>query len=127
MQRIVRHMTTKTNEPLIMYLILNKSLADRPNWTTGSIIAQAAHAATKCLWQFKDDPCVIDYMLHPNSMHKVILQLKNESQLRTLKSRLLFDCVEWIEQPENLLCCIALKPIRKSEIGDALKKCSLYK
>ena len=35
--------------------------------------------------------------------------------------------VRWVEQPENILTCVATAPVLKSSLGDALKKCQLWK
>ncbi|KAI9298021.1 hypothetical protein K502DRAFT_322982 [Neoconidiobolus thromboides FSU 785] len=63
-------------------------------------------------------------------MHKVVLQIKDESGLKKIEQNLQqlnLPYYTWLEQPENLFTCIATAPILKSQLGDALKKCSLYK
>lgn len=65
-----------------------------------------------------------------DTMHKVILEVKNESALiklgELLKERQI-DHYSWIEQPENFITCIATKPYRKPDVGDAFKKCQLFR
>jgi hypothetical protein len=80
-------------------------------------------------------------------MHKVTLEVKNESQLELLVSRLRehgVEFVEWTEQPENLLTALCTRPYRRADlvqpvataasppdsattIGDLFKKCQLFK
>jgi hypothetical protein len=109
---------------------MNKSLVENDAWPDGSMITQACHASTKSIWTFRNDPAVIEYTTNLDSMTKVTLQVKNEEKLIKLETELIengIDVVRWIEMPENLLSCIATKPIRKSSMGTLLKKCSLYK
>ena len=59
----------------VMYIILRRDIASLPGWGTGPLIAQGAHAATACIWEFRDDPLVQTYMDKSNidRMHKVVL------------------------------------------------------
>ena len=118
------------NLPLTIYIIIRKDLTKSLDWNTGSIIAQASHACTSALWKYKEHEQVQEYMKSLNSMHKVVLQTKNESSLMDLqillKEREILHSM-WVEQPENIVTCIATIPYRKSQLGDALKKCQLYR
>lgn len=58
-----------------MYLLLRTDLATELEWPTGALVAQGAHAATACIWKFKDDPEVIEYMNNIDSLAKVVLQV----------------------------------------------------
>lgn len=128
--RSVMQKAANSTDPLVMYIILNRSLAEKEKWPIGSMIAQACHAATKSLWTFKDEQSVLEYTSNINSMTKITLAMRNAEQLKKLGETFTeknIEYVEWIEQPENILTCIATKPIRKSAVGTTLKKCSLYK
>lgn len=63
-------------------------------------------------------------------MHKVVLQVKNESQLLALDKSLTeanFDHLLWQEEPEEWPTCIATKPYYKSDVKGMFSKCSLYR
>lgn len=113
-------------DPLIMYIIVDRSL----EWGAGSIIAQCCHATAKAISTFRLDENVTEYLADVDAMRKVVLQAKTADQLLALSQSLAdsgLDHVKWIEQPENILVCLATKPIRKSTIGTVFKRFALYK
>ncbi|KXN74001.1 putative peptidyl-tRNA hydrolase PTRHD1-like protein [Conidiobolus coronatus NRRL 28638] len=117
-------------ENLIMYIIIRRDLMKTLNWNHGSIIAQACHASTAVLHKYQTHPNTQTYLGNLNSMHKVILETKNENSINKLIEQLEARNIahyKWIEQPENIVTSIALLPITKEEIGDCLKKCQLWK
>jgi hypothetical protein len=57
----------------VMYLLLRKDLETTFKWPIGALCTQAAHAATACLWTYRDDPDVIAYMNDMDHMHKITL------------------------------------------------------
>ena len=71
----LRTMTTVFEDNLVMYMVLRKDLTTLPGWNTGALVTQGAHAATACLWEFKDDANVQAYMAPEciDHMHKVTL------------------------------------------------------
>jgi hypothetical protein len=59
---------------------------------------------------------------------QVVLELKNETQLRNFSEKLDAKGVQhklWMEQPENIPTCLATKPYKKSDIAHEFKKCKL--
>ncbi|KAI9142329.1 peptidyl-tRNA hydrolase II domain-containing protein [Paraphysoderma sedebokerense] len=117
-------------EPLCMWIVVRKDLIKSLSWSLGSVTAQACHASTAVLHQFKDDMNTIEYLKDTPNMHKVVLEIKNESQLKTLASKLTESSIDhylWTEQPENIVTCLATKPYRKSDVGDSFKKCALFR
>lgn len=75
----------------VMYLLLRKDLETTLNWPVGALCTQAAHglwtfclsrwflllsAATACLWAYKDDPEVKEYMADLDHMHKITLAVR---------------------------------------------------
>ncbi|KAJ3349808.1 hypothetical protein HDU91_006334 [Kappamyces sp. JEL0680] len=114
---------------LTMYLVLRKDLAKLPGWTQGSIIAQAAHGVGKCLWVHGQHANMQRYMADVDNMTKVVLSVKNQSQLRLLHGELQaqgYDSVIWTEQPENQDMCLVTVPYEPEHIRPFLKRCSLY-
>ncbi len=64
------------------------------------------------------------------AMPQVVLEVKGESQLRTLSGKLTEAGVKhklWVEQPEDYPTCLATKPYHKSEIAQHFKKFQLCK
>ncbi|KAI9190448.1 hypothetical protein H9P43_001882 [Blastocladiella emersonii ATCC 22665] len=119
-------------DPLAMFIVVRRDLIKTLAWPLGSVIAQGSHAATAALWKFRAHPDTEAYAAPDNidRMHKVVYELKNESQLAALAARLEERGIEhylWREQPENMLTALATRPYRKSEVGDAFKKCGLFR
>ncbi|KAI9325792.1 peptidyl-tRNA hydrolase II domain-containing protein [Zopfochytrium polystomum] len=115
---------------LTMFVVIRKDLSKVLGWPTGSIIAQGAHAATSVIWTHASHPNVVSYMHDIENMHKVILETKTEASLAVVGEALKAQSIPfvlWTEQPENTPTCLATIPCRKEELGDALKKCSLYR
>lgn len=63
----------------VMYFILRSDLSTTLNWPLGAIFTQIAHAATACIWTFREDKEVVDYMNEMDTMHKVTLKVSNFS------------------------------------------------
>ncbi|KAJ1334669.1 hypothetical protein BSLG_007824 [Batrachochytrium salamandrivorans] len=117
-------------DPLVMYVVLRKDLAK--TWPSGSMVAQACHAVTKVLARHPNDPRVVEYLEGLDSMHKVVLGIKNMGQLEKLRLALQeagFDHEEWVEQPEGIVTSIATLPYRRSIAVPFFRttKCELYK
>lgn len=94
------------------------------------MIAQACHASTAILWQHRDHANVIAYMDNLDHMYKVVMEVKNESQLIKVCDSLDAAGIlykRWIEQPENILTGIATVPYEREQLGDTLKPCSLFR
>ena len=65
-----------------------------------------------------------------DQMHKVVLEVKGETQLLNLAAKLSEAGVDhklWMEQPENFPTCLATRPYRKEEVAQWFKKCNLAK
>ncbi|EKX54745.1 hypothetical protein GUITHDRAFT_131773 [Guillardia theta CCMP2712] len=109
---------------LVQYVLIRKDLP----WPAGSVVAQGCHAVTKALWEYKEHQNVIDYCGQINSMHKVVLGVKDRKQLEKFAGRLeeagLLHCI-WVEQPEDTPTALATLPYPKSTIGPLLKKLPL--
>lgn len=107
-------------------ILLRHDLLARPNWTLGSVIAQAIHASIDCLHQYRNDTNVIKYTSDGarGSMTTIILEVRDEAHMGELKDALLHACIDhtiWVEQPENMATAIALKPYEKEGLPSFLK------
>ncbi|KAI9311044.1 peptidyl-tRNA hydrolase II domain-containing protein [Dichotomocladium elegans] len=120
-------------ETLTMFIVVRKDLAKTLGWNTGSVMAQACHAATAVLHMTRDHPNTVAYLEDTKNMHKVVLETKNAGSLEKLETALQehhIPVYKWIEQPENIPTALATMPIgeRSQEVKDAFKKlCSLYR
>ncbi|KAI8058015.1 GE26143 [Syncephalis plumigaleata] len=113
-----------------MFVIVRKDLVKSLDWPIGAVMTQACHAATAALWETRHLPDTIAYMDDLPNMHKVVLETKSLTSLETVSEKLKTLDVQhyrWIEQPENLLTCIATQPTRRSVIQEAIKKCQLWR
>ncbi|KAI8910260.1 peptidyl-tRNA hydrolase II domain-containing protein [Gorgonomyces haynaldii] len=114
-------------DPIVMYIVVNKGL-EKLGWNVGTLLAQASHATSKAVWTFRDDPMTVEYFKNMESLRKVTLQAKDDKHLLELSQELHqqgLDHVVWREQPEDLITCLATKPMLKSSAG-GLKKLKLY-
>jgi peptidyl-tRNA hydrolase len=124
--------TASPTNPIVQYVVLRKDLGASLGWPLGSICAQAAHAAVAAVWEHRDHPDVEAYCAPDaiDGMHKVVLEVKGETQLVNLAAKLADAGVAhklWTEQPENFPTCLATRPCRKDEVQALFKKCNLAK
>ncbi|XP_074275179.1 uncharacterized protein LOC141599151 [Silene latifolia] len=121
---------TAKEEVVVQYVVLRRDLID--TWPMGSVVTQGCHASVAAIWENKDDPVTLSYCSPPNidSMHKVTLEVKGETQLVKLSEKLKAGGIThkmWIEQPENYPTCLATKPYPKSLVSPFLKNLKLCK
>ncbi|GKD00522.1 P21-like protein, partial [Tanacetum coccineum] len=117
-----------TPDVLVQYVVLRRDLID--TWPLGSVVTQGCHASVAAIWSHKDDPHTVEYCspLNIDSMHKVTLEVKGETQLKNLSEKLTSNNIAhklWIEQPENYPTCLASKPYPKSIVSTFFKKLKL--
>ncbi|XP_036922717.1 putative peptidyl-tRNA hydrolase PTRHD1 [Sturnira hondurensis] len=128
-----RKMAASGAEPqiLVQYLVLRKDLSQAPfSWPAGALIAQACHAATAALHAHRDHPHTIAYLRELERMRKVVLEAPDETTLKKLSETLQQKNIEhvlWLEQPENITTCLALRPYPKEEVNQYLKTFRLFK
>ncbi|CAL8071928.1 unnamed protein product [Orchesella dallaii] len=114
---------------LVQYVILRKDLQTVLNWPLGALFAQACHASTAVLHLYKDDPNTVEYLANLDSMHKVVLQAPDMESLTALAQKLTENKIDhkmWIEMPENIPTCIAIKPYSKNDVKGFVQKFKLY-
>ncbi|MBV96559.1 putative peptidyl-tRNA hydrolase PTRHD1, partial [Eschrichtius robustus] len=116
---------------LVQYLVLRKDLSQAPfSWPAGALVAQACHAATAALHIHQDHPHTAAYLRELGRMRKVVLEAPDETTLKLLAETLQQKNIDhklWVEQPENIPTCIALRPYPKEEVNQYLKKFRLFK
>ncbi|CAH8353707.1 unnamed protein product [Eruca vesicaria subsp. sativa] len=120
----------KPDDVVVQYVVLRRDLID--SWPLGSVVTQGCHASVAAIWSFKDDPVTLQYCdpQHIDSMHKVTLEVKGETQMMNLSEKLKSGGIShklWMEQPENIPTCIATKPYLKSQVSPFFKKLKLCK
>ncbi|VIO87109.1 Uncharacterized protein BM_BM7201 [Brugia malayi] len=111
----------------IMYLVMRSDLITDLKWSIGAVVAQAAHAATACVWTFREDNEVMEYMKDISHLRKVTLKVSNESELRNVEKRLQDSNVDyylWTE--DSMAVCIALKPQFRSSVEQHVKHLKLF-
>uniref|UniRef100_A0A1B6KYV2 peptidyl-tRNA hydrolase n=1 Tax=Graphocephala atropunctata TaxID=36148 RepID=A0A1B6KYV2_9HEMI len=115
---------------IVQYVLVRGDLMKTLNWPVGAVIAQACHACTAVVHTFYNDPSTQLYLQDLNSMHKIILEVPDEESLKKLSEKLDENAIShklWIEQPENIATCIAVKPFPKEEVQKYFKKFKLMK
>ncbi|XP_055812736.1 uncharacterized protein LOC129882454 isoform X2 [Solanum dulcamara] len=115
---------------VVQYVVLRRDLIDM--WPLGSVVTQGCHAAVAAIWSHKDDAITLQYCSPSNldSMHKVTLEVKGEAQILNLAGKLKAGGIAhklWIEQPENIPTCLAIKPYPKSLVSSFFRKLKLCK
>ncbi|XP_006910340.1 putative peptidyl-tRNA hydrolase PTRHD1 [Pteropus alecto] len=131
--QLCRKMAIPGAEPqiLVQYLVLRKDLSQAPfSWPAGALVAQACHAATAALHVHRDHPHTVAYLQELERMRKVVLEAPDEATLKELAETLQqknINHILWLEQPENIATCIALRPYPKEEVTQYLKKFRLFK
>uniref|UniRef100_A0AC34FH89 Aminoacyl-tRNA hydrolase n=1 Tax=Panagrolaimus sp. ES5 TaxID=591445 RepID=A0AC34FH89_9BILA len=123
-------MSTKSDDTLVMYLVLRKDLTSLPGWNTGALVTQAAHASTACIWKYKDDPNVQSYLDPANidHMHKVTLSATNSDELQKAMQILKENNIDHrIWREDDMDVCIAVKPMLRSHIKPILSGFKLFK
>eukprot|EP00795_Rhopilema_esculentum_P014188 gene14188-5193_t len=115
---------------LVQYVVVRRDLMDTLNWPTGAVIAQACHACIAAIHVFYSEESTKEYLKDLQSMHKVVLEAKDQESLSTLSRTLTDNDVDhklWVEQPENFPTCIATRPYPKDAIQIHFKKFKLFK
>ncbi|KAF3850186.1 peptidyl-tRNA hydrolase domain-containing protein 1 [Dissostichus eleginoides] len=115
---------------LVQYVVVRSDLVHQLSWPLGAVITQACHAATAAIHLHYRDPETQQYLEELDSMHKVVLGAPDEAALSNLSETLTKAGVAhklWIEQPENIPTCLALKPCAKETVQPLLRKFKLFK
>jgi len=111
---------------IVQYILVRSDLC----WPVGALVAQACHASTAAIHMFYDHEDTKKYLSDLDNMHKIILSVPNEQDLKSLEQKLLEANVDhkmWIEQPENFPTCLAVRPYPKEQVQKYFKKFKLFK
>lgn len=114
----------------VQYIIVRSDLKTTLGWPLGAVIAQCCHASTAIMHLQREDETTKSYLEDLDNMHKVVLGAKDEEALRKLSEKLKENDIKhkmWIEQPENIPTCIAIKPYIKEEVHKFVKNLKLLK
>ncbi|EDW28051.1 GL27294 [Drosophila persimilis] len=115
---------------IVQYVVVRSDLRSALNWPLGAIIAQCCHATAAVMHLNAEDAETVAYLKDLDNMHKVVLQAKDEAALVKLGEKLKENEIKhklWIEQPENIPTCIALKPYVKESVHKYVKHLKLLK
>ncbi|KAM9354432.1 putative peptidyl-tRNA hydrolase PTRHD1 [Pholidichthys leucotaenia] len=115
---------------LVQYVVVRSDLVHKLSWPLGAVITQACHAATAAIHLNYGDPETQRYLSELDSMHKVVLEAPDEAALSSLSQSLTQAGVAhklWVEQPENIPTCLALKPYPKETVQPLMRKFKLFK
>nr|XP_033795188.1 putative peptidyl-tRNA hydrolase PTRHD1 [Geotrypetes seraphini] len=115
---------------LVQYVVVRGDLQRGLAWPLGALVAQACHASMAAVHLHYSHGDTQQYLQELDSMHKVVLEAPDEASLLALAESLKQKCVDhklWIEQPENIATCLALRPYSKEEVHQHLKKFKLLK
>jgi len=117
-------------QQIVQYIVVRSDLIKTLSWPLGALIAQACHASTAVMHEFYEHEDTKSYLRELDTMHKIVLEVKDEGELNNLKNKLdegSIDHKVWIEQPENFPTCLAVRPYPKNEVQKFFKGLKLYK
>nr|XP_057920395.1 putative peptidyl-tRNA hydrolase PTRHD1 [Doryrhamphus excisus] len=115
---------------LVQYVVVRSDLVHKLSWPLGAVITQACHAATAAIHLHYAEGDTQLYLAELDAMHKVVLAAPDEAALSGLSESLTQAGVAhklWIEQPENIPTCLALRPYAKEKVHPLLRKFKLFK
>ena len=64
-----------SGQGIVQYILVRGDLMETLKWPMGAVIAQACHAATAVLHQYKDSEDTQAYLEDVDNMHKVVLKV----------------------------------------------------
>ncbi|XP_037722430.1 putative peptidyl-tRNA hydrolase PTRHD1 [Drosophila subpulchrella] len=115
---------------IVQYIVVRSDLRSALSWPMGAVIAQCCHATAAVIHLNSEDADTVAYLKDLDNMHKVVLEAKDEAALVKLSEKLKESEIKhklWIEQPENIPTCIALKPYVKDTVHKYVKHFKLLK
>ncbi|XP_077287389.1 putative peptidyl-tRNA hydrolase PTRHD1 isoform X1 [Arctopsyche grandis] len=123
-------MCKKNMTDIVQYILIRHDILKDMQWSIGAFVAQACHATVAIIHECADDPITKEYLSDVNNMHKVVLELPDGVALNKVAETLTNNKIihkVWIEEPEKLATCIALKPYKKADVKKYLSNYKLYR
>ncbi|NXC92517.1 PTRD1 hydrolase, partial [Cercotrichas coryphoeus] len=116
---------------LVQYVVLRGDLARPPrSWPLGAVVAQGCHAALAAIHGYREHPDTGAYLEQGDAMRTVVLEAPDENSLLDLSEILKNKGVDhrlWMENPEGIPTCLALRPYPKNQVQPHLRKFKLLK
>ncbi|XP_056371635.1 putative peptidyl-tRNA hydrolase PTRHD1 [Oenanthe melanoleuca] len=116
---------------LVQYVVLRGDLARPPrSWPLGAVVAQGCHAALAAIHGYREHPDTGAYLEQGDAMRTVVLEAPDENSLLNLAEILKNKGVDhwlWMENPDGIPTCLALRPYPKNQVQPHLKKFKLLK
>ncbi|NXD32140.1 PTRD1 hydrolase, partial [Spelaeornis formosus] len=116
---------------LVQYVVLRGDLARPPSsWPLGAVVAQGCHAALAAVHGYREHPDTGAYLELGAAMTTVVLEAPNENSLLDLSELLKQNGVDhrlWMENPEGIPTCLALRPYPKNQVKEFLRNFKLLK
>ncbi|KAL3276540.1 hypothetical protein HHI36_011915 [Cryptolaemus montrouzieri] len=109
---------------IVQYVIVRSDLLKELQWPVGAVIAQACHAVSAVTHLYHEDEHTKKYLEDLDNMHKIVLEVPNEDNMRSLHDKLEENDIKhklWIEQPENIPTCLVVKPYPKRKFKSISK------
>ena len=72
------------SNPIVQYVVVRSDLMKSLSWPVGALIAQACHASTAVMHLFYDHEDTQTYLRDLGSMHKIVLEVKDENELKKI-------------------------------------------
>ncbi|NXH50048.1 PTRD1 hydrolase, partial [Dicaeum eximium] len=116
---------------LVQYVVLRGDLARPPrSWPLGAVVAQGCHAALAAVHGYREHPDTGAYLEQGAAMTTVVLEAPDENSLLDLSEILKEKGVDhrvWMENPEGIATCLALRPYPKNQVQPHLCHFKLLK
>ncbi|XP_037030695.1 putative peptidyl-tRNA hydrolase PTRHD1 [Bradysia coprophila] len=115
---------------IVQYIIVRGDLSKSLQWPIGAVIAQCCHATTAICNETANDTETKEYFNDMDNMHKVVLEATDDTSLNSLSEKLKENGIVhklWIEKPEMIPTCIAIKPYQKKQVHSYVKHLKLMK
>lgn len=130
MEQPVTNDATNYENTLVQYIVMRSDLIKQHKFNVGGLIGNGSHAAIAVIQQSMNHPHTLEYLKQVNSMHTVVLSVKNDEELISTSESLNQSSILnhiWIEQPENLPVCLATRPAPRGVIQPLLKHLKLFR
>ncbi|XP_032909590.1 putative peptidyl-tRNA hydrolase PTRHD1 [Catharus ustulatus] len=116
---------------LVQYVVLRGDLARPPrSWPLGAVVAQGCHAALAAVHGYREHPDTGAYLEQGGAMRTVVLEAPDENSLLALAELLKLQGLDhrlWVENPEGIPTCLALRPYPKNQVHPHLRNLKLLK